>query len=143
RAAAAARSVPFDLRTTQERLALAAAVLRAHAESALARLPASEAVFAAAAAVGNERGSITKIEPRGGIHLLSRREVANPGAEVRPGTLSSVPALKARFDRLDPQDEAARRAALADWLADARNPLTWRSIANRIWQYHFDCGLCD
>src|SRR5205814_9337171 len=38
---------------------------------------------------------------------------------------------------------AARRAALADWLADERNPLTWRSIANRVWQTHFGRGICD
>ncbi len=40
-------------------------------------------------------------------------------------------------------DEAARRAALADWLADEKNPLTWRSIANRVWHYHFGRGICD
>ena len=37
----------------------------------------------------------------------------------------------------------AARAQLADWLADPKNPLTWRSIANRVWQYHFGRGLCD
>jgi hypothetical protein len=143
RAAAAARAVPGAERTTQERLALAAAVLRADAESALARLPAPEAVFAAASAVENEKGSITTIEPPRVIHVLKRGELDSPGAEVPPGTLTAVATLGARFDRLDPRDEAARRSALADWLADPRNPLTWRSIANRVWHYHFGCGLCD
>ena len=32
--------------------------------------------------------------------------------------------------------EGPRRAALARWLTDKRNPLTWRSIVNRVWQYH-------
>jgi hypothetical protein len=40
-------------------------------------------------------------------------------------------------------DEGARRAMLADWLADPRNPLTPRSIVNRVWQHHFGRGLVD
>src|SRR5262249_34578043 len=35
----------------------------------------------------------------------------------------------------------ARRAELARWLTDSRNRLTWRSIVNRVWHYHFDRGL--
>jgi hypothetical protein len=34
-----------------------------------------------------------------------------------------------------------RRAALAKWLSDRKNPLSWRTIANRVWQYHFGRGL--
>ena len=41
------------------------------------------------------------------------------------------------FDVDDRAGEGARRAALAHWLVDKRNPLTWRSIVNRVWQYHF------
>ena len=37
--------------------------------------------------------------------------------------------------------EGDRRAALARWLTDPRNPLTWRSIVNRVWQYHFGRGI--
>ncbi len=29
------------------------------------------------------------------------------------------------------------------WLTDPRNPLTWRSIVNRVWQYHFGRGLVE
>ncbi|NIP93757.1 MAG: DUF1553 domain-containing protein, partial [Akkermansiaceae bacterium] len=39
--------------------------------------------------------------------------------------------------------ESTRRAALAEWLAAPENPLTWRSIVNRVWHYHFGRGLCD
>jgi hypothetical protein len=141
--AAAARSLPRDQRSPKERLALAAAVLRADAERELTRLPAPEVVFAAAPSIENERGSITTIEAPRVIHVLHRGDLDSPGAAVPPGTLSAVAGLKARFDQLDLRDEGARRAALADWLADPRNPLTWRSIANQVWQYHFGCGLCD
>mgnify|MGYP001983237808 CR=1 FL=1 len=34
-----------------------------------------------------------------------------------------------------------RRVALARWLTKTDNPLTWRSIVNRVWQYHFGNGI--
>jgi hypothetical protein len=54
-----------------------------------------------------------------------------------------VPGLDSRWELSDPQNEGARRAALARWLTDPRNGLAWRSIANRVWQYHFGQGLVD
>ena len=38
-------------------------------------------------------------------------------------------------------DKTGRRAALANWLADAGNPLIGRVIVNRVWQYHFGRGI--
>src|SRR5262249_37069854 len=54
-----------------------------------------------------------------------------------------VPVLQHRFTLAAEASEGERRAALARWLSDARNGLTWRSIANRIWHFHFDRGLVD
>jgi hypothetical protein len=51
--------------------------------------------------------------------------------------------MPARFTLKDPKNEAERRAALADWIAHPDNVLTWRSIVNRVWHYHFGRGLCD
>ncbi|MCR9246604.1 MAG: DUF1549 domain-containing protein [bacterium] len=34
-----------------------------------------------------------------------------------------------------------RRTALAEWIVSDGNPLTWRVIANRVWQHHFGRGL--
>ncbi len=77
-------------------------------------------------------------EPRP-IHLLARGDVNQPGSLVEPGALRCVSALEPVFD--DGPDEGVRRAALAEWIADPANPLTWRSIANRLWLHHFGRGL--
>jgi len=46
--------------------------------------------------------------------------------------------------QLEPtSDDATRRLALANWIADPRNPLTSRVIVNRIWQGHFGIGLVE
>ena len=77
------------------------------------------------------------------IHLLKRGNEATPGDEVGPGTCGYLPALGSRFE-LDPAaNEGDRRVALAAWLAHHDNPLTWRSIVNRVWQYHFGRGIVD
>ena len=51
--------------------------------------------------------------------------------------------MPARFDLPSDHGEGNRRAALAKWLSDENNPLTWRSIANRAWQYHFGKGIVE
>jgi hypothetical protein len=81
-------------------------------------------------------------EPRP-ISVLQRGSVESPGNPVGPGALSCLPSLPSRF-ALDPgAPEGARRAALAHWITAAGNMLTWRSIVNRVWQYHFGRGLVD
>ena len=51
--------------------------------------------------------------------------------------------LPARFVLKDGEPEGARRAALAHWITAPDNMLTWRSIVNRVWQYHFGAGIVD
>jgi hypothetical protein len=75
------------------------------------------------------------------IHRLNRGDVEQQRDLVSAGALSCVSGLDANFPKSD--DEGKRRAALANWLADAKNPLTWRSIVNRVWQDHFGRGLVD
>jgi hypothetical protein len=62
---------------------------------------------------------------------------------VEPGSLSLISAIPARFNLTDPSVESSRRAALAEWIAHPQNPLTWRSIVNRVWQGHFGRGIID
>jgi hypothetical protein len=77
------------------------------------------------------------------IHILRRGDVERKGKLVGPGALSLLPGLPSEFRLAHPGDEGSRRAALADWLTDDRNVLTWRSVVNRVWQYHFGRGLVD
>jgi len=77
------------------------------------------------------------------ISILSRGNVTQPLREVQPGAISSIAALPGRFELPADASEGARRAALARWLSSRDNPLTWRSIVNRVWQYHFGRGLVE
>ena len=77
------------------------------------------------------------------IAVLRRGEVEQPGEPVGPGSLSCVPGLDPIFSVSESDDEGARRAALAEWIASPANLLTWRSIVNRVWHYHFGRGLVD
>jgi hypothetical protein len=73
--------------------------------------------------------------------MLRRGDIHQPGPAAVPGTLGCVAGLPSRFAVPPGGDESARRAALARWLTDPRNPLTWRSIVNRAWHDHFDRGI--
>ncbi|MBM3996954.1 MAG: DUF1553 domain-containing protein [Planctomycetes bacterium] len=78
------------------------------------------------------------------IHVLARGDVESKGALVLPGPLRMAPILDRHFERKwDAANEAERRVALADWIAADANVLTWRSIVNRVWQYHFGRGFVD
>ena len=77
------------------------------------------------------------------IHVLPRGDVTKPGKEVVPGAIASIPGINGNFNLPTNHTEGDRRAALAKWLTDSNNPLTWRVMANRVWQYHFGRGLVD
>jgi hypothetical protein len=104
---------------------------RAELSESLAALPDRAKVYA-----------VLSREPRP-IHVLHRGAVEQTGEEAGPGALACVGHLESEFHLSDPQDETARRAALARWLVDRNNVLTWRSIVNRVWHYHFGRGLVD
>ncbi len=73
------------------------------------------------------------------IHLLSRGDPEQPRDEVVPAVLSALGDLKMAGD----SPEQTRRRALADWVANAGNPLTARVMVNRIWQGHFGTGIVE
>jgi hypothetical protein len=76
------------------------------------------------------------------LTVLGRGSVESPGAPAPPGALSCVRGVS--FPRLaEDAPEGERRSALAQWITDPQNMLTWRSIVNRVWHYHFGAGLVD
>jgi mono/diheme cytochrome c family protein len=116
---------------------------RARLNAELKKLPTPSVVYAGG--IHNGTGNFRGTGPDGGkprpIFVLARGQVTQPVKEVGPGTLSMLKFEPARFDLPPDAPEGERRAALARWISDERNPLTWRSIVNRVWQYHFGRGL--
>ncbi|HLN32506.1 MAG TPA: PSD1 and planctomycete cytochrome C domain-containing protein [Gemmataceae bacterium] len=141
-AIAAILNVPFSGRTDRQRADLGGYYLEQKIERELAGLPAQHLVYCGTRTFAPDVSFAPAKAPRA-IHLLKRGDVRTPGPLVQPGTLSCLPSLAHSFSLSDPSDEGSRRAALASWLVDPRNGLFWRSIVNRLWQYHFGRGLVD
>jgi Protein of unknown function (DUF1553)/Protein of unknown function (DUF1549) len=75
--------------------------------------------------------------------LLERGSVTRPGEELTPGSLTAVAQLGPELQLNGDAPDRERRLALADWLANPKNPLTARVIVNRVWQYHFGQGIVN
>jgi hypothetical protein len=129
-------------RTPEQQRKVAQAVLAREVDSELAALPPPKMVYAVAKDFP-PNGSFKPIPAPRPIHVLTRGDINNPGELVGPGALSYLPGLPGDFPAAGMEEESVRRAALARWLTDDRNALTWRSIVNRVWHYHFGRGLCD
>ena len=129
---------------TEEKLAELTAS-RAKVAKELTTLPAPQVAYVGTIHKGT--GSFTGTGANGGkprpIFVLKRGDVSSPDKEVGPGTLPFAKELTSQFDLPNDAPEGARRVALARWIIDKRNPLTWRVIVNRVWHYHFGRGLSD
>ena len=137
---AAIIAVPEAQRSTEQNRELVRAYLKEKNAQALAVLPAEGKVFAVASqfeAVGNFKPAIRPRE----VFVLNRGDVLSPLEPAVPGTISALPNLPVRFDLVETDNEGARRIALADWLVHPDNVLTWRSIVNRVWHWHFGKGI--
>jgi len=111
-------------------------------ESQIAALPQPQLVYAASNFFDRNQLFIPALQVRP-VNLLARGSVDSPGKLVEPGAVSCVRGLDSRFKLDDAADEGARRAALARWIVNPGNMLTWRSIVNRVWHYHFGAGIVD
>jgi len=135
------RSIPPTLRAQGLTLESKERQLRGQ----LASLPQPQRVFAGT--VHNGSGAFRGTGPEGGkprpIYLLARGNVTQPGRVVMPSALPGQFGLPDFFQLPENHSESERRAALAKWLIHPDHPLTWRSLVNRLWQYHFGRGIVD
>lgn len=67
-------------------------------------------------------------------HILTGGDPFSPGEAVQPGVLSILENL---LESPIPNSVGGRRLAFARWVTNADNPLTTRTIANRVWMWHF------
>jgi hypothetical protein len=74
-------------------------------------------------------------------HLLVRGNAHQRGEEVAPGYLSLLTTANPAIASRAGARTSFRRRALAEWIADPRNPLTARVMVNRVWQFHFGRGI--
>lgn len=134
-------------RSPDQSLVLSAYLAERAAKRELANLPIQKQVYAVGTNVsiptGNGALQQASVNEPKKVHLLERGDISRPRGEVLPGALTILSHVPSRFTTIELHQEANRRAALADWLAHRDNVLTWRSIVNRVWHYHFGRGLCD
>ena len=134
--------IALQERTEPQRSALALHVLRLENEAARAALPKQELVYSIASDFEKNGNFVPAKKPRS-VHVLRRGDVLTPIKPAQPGALSCVSGLEPRFVIDDPENERVRRAALARWVSSDDNVLTWRSIVNRVWHYHFGRGIVE
>jgi len=109
----------------------------AQVQHTLTQFPKGDFVYAAATNFsGGGQFMATGGKPRE-IHLLHRGDLRAPAERMVPGAPPLWPQAETAFTNADNWKEAEARAALAKYLTEPTNPLTWRTMANRIWQWTF------
>ncbi len=133
---ASAIVVPPAERTNTHKADLAQIYLGQKYDRELAALPLPQMVFAGTS-------QLKPADKPRTIHVLKRGDIHQPLEEAQPAALTFLPEHPGQLSIENIQQEGQRRAALAHWMSDEKNALVWRSIANRIWHYHFGRGLVD
>ncbi len=141
------RQAEFERRVSPELRQEASAVARelGGRKREIAALPQPLKLFVGRVHTG--RGAFRGTGHQGGkpreIHVLHRGDITQPGQRVRPGAVDLFTPSEDYFELHDAHVESDRRIALSRWILDRNNPLTWRSIVNRLWQHHFGRGIVD
>ena len=115
----------------------------ASVQKQIGELPRGQMVYSAATHFKPQSGFQPTLGKPRLIHVLHRGNILQPRHEVQPGTVPLSPRDHWRFDLGDGHTEGDRRTRLAEWITRNEHPLTWRSIVNRVWQYHFGRGIVD
>ena len=90
----------------------------------------------------NQKGPFGPRKHHGLYTFSSAATSTSPAPWPFPAPWPAFPALKANFVCLMPRMKEAG-ARPWRWITDPKNVLTWRSMVNRIWHYHFGRGLVD
>jgi mono/diheme cytochrome c family protein len=135
-------AVAPEQRDARQRATLVGHRLVARWQQELAQLPPPQFVYAGTS-IFKADGSFRPAGAPRVVKVLHRGDIKQEREEATPAALRCVTGLPGVFVLADPGVEGQRRAALADWLSDPRNSLTWRSIVNRLWQDHFGRGIVD
>ncbi len=141
-------AAPLEARKT-ELLAEKAAIEKASADDGKAKLAANAAQIAAIEAQIHSVAPLPKValpifnQPKSPSTVFRGGDPARAGAEVHPASLDVLSEVTKSYELASDAPEADRRLALAKWIASDDNPLTARVIANRLWHYHFGCGIVD
>jgi mono/diheme cytochrome c family protein len=73
--------------------------------------------------------------------ILSGGDAFSASTSVQPNVLSALVSFRNEVSFDTTSEVAGRRTALANWIANPRNPLTTRSIVNRVWLWHFGTAI--
>ncbi|MFN7734882.1 MAG: PSD1 and planctomycete cytochrome C domain-containing protein [Pirellula sp.] len=137
--------LPTSERSPSDRIELASHVILEQSNRLLNGLPPADFVYAGSPAFENLPQSefykawntIKK------VFVLRRGDISQPQEEAVAGALGCVSSLPSRFEIKPDAKESERRVALARWITDRANPLSWRSIVNRLWGQHFGHAIVD
>jgi len=135
-------AIPPESRSRAEQSELLVWYQRQSWQAELDALPQPSLVYAGSNQFQPEGSFRPAASPRN-VQILRRGLIGEPLGEATAGALSCVTSMSAELEIADLADESARRRGLAEWLSDKDNPLVWRSMANRVWQVHFQNGLVD
>lgn len=106
-------------------------------EQRVESFPKGELVYAAATNFAAQGQFIATAGKPRSIPLLNRGDIRKPGDAMQPGMPPLWPGAASVFPLPANASEADARAALAIAMTRHDNPLLWRSIVNRLWQWTF------
>ena len=127
-----------DQRTEEQRNAISEQYL-AEAESMIAitrKIEATKVARQAALESAPQTVVSKSVKPRT-IRILPRGNWLDDSGEI------VTPAIPAFLGKLDTGDRRPTRLDLANWLCQEDNPLTARTMVNRLWSLLFGRGICS